>query len=160
MRLIIDNTGLDKAKESLENAALAAKNMDKAAASIGSKFLSFVKLGFQLSVDPYGLPWEPLKIRKGKPLRDTGVLMNSFTQEFSGETLRIGTITPYAKTHQDGANITLKVKDNKRVSKLHIGKIVIPARPMLPYDPLGLPKTWADYVDSVMVKHLGGPLNG
>ena len=47
--------------------------------------------------------WLPLKSRQGKPLRDTGRLMNSITQTVTGSEVRVGTNVVYAAVHHFGA---------------------------------------------------------
>ncbi len=47
--------------------------------------------------------WLPLKSRQGKPLRDTGRLMNSITRTVTGSEARVGTNVVYAAVHHFGA---------------------------------------------------------
>lgn len=94
----------------------------EAAPVLRLELLSLVADQFRRGVDPFGVPWAPLKEREGQPLRNTGTLMNSFacTDRFP---LTLGTNVPYASYHQDGTT--------RMVS-----------RPMLPPDGV-LPPTWA-----------------
>lgn len=47
--------------------------------------------------------WLPLKSRQGKPLRDTGRLMNSISRTVTGSEVRVGTNVVYAAVHHFGA---------------------------------------------------------
>lgn len=47
--------------------------------------------------------WLPLKSRDGRPLRDTGRLMNSLTREATQTEARVGTNVVYAAVHHFGA---------------------------------------------------------
>jgi phage gpG-like protein len=73
--------------------------MNRAAAG---EALSLVQRGFREGVDPEGKPWAPLKSRKGKILRDTGRLANSFTSQPTEHGFRVGTSVSYAVYHQEG----------------------------------------------------------
>lgn len=67
---------------------------------------------FQTGVGPNGQSWPPPKMRAGKPLYDTGVLMASVTASGAGHTggttdttLTWGTNLEYAQIHQYGGTI-------------------------------------------------------
>lgn len=89
--------------------------------------LAQVKKEFRGSVDPYGTPWAPLKVRKGKPLLNTGVLRSSFTATATPHGFEIGSAAAYATFHQTGTRF-------------------IPARAMLPVDG-NLGPTWSGIIE-------------
>ena len=101
---------------------------------IGARFIRLVRLGFRNSVDPYGNAWEPLKVRDGQPLLDTGWLEKSFVHQanLNGQ-LRVGSNLIYAATHNEGRG-------------------PIPKRQIIPGDEL--PTTWEDEAVSVIDAHL------
>jgi phage gpG-like protein len=72
----------------LENAAAEAKRL--------------VQMGFRTETDPDGAPWERLKSRKGKILRDTARMANSFTSVATNDGFRIGSNVKYTVFHQEG----------------------------------------------------------
>lgn len=71
--------------------------------------VSDVKNNFQKSRAPDGTPWVPLAWPRpsgpGKPLYDTGVLMNSIRATVSGGVLSVFTDVAYAGLHQYGGTI-------------------------------------------------------
>ena len=73
---------------------------------------------------PDGTTWAPLKRRAGRPLRDTGRLMNGLTRaaRITDRGFALGTNVSYAPYHQSGTTRT-------------------PARPFLPA-PGELPRSW------------------
>ena len=87
----------------------------------GSIVQASVKRNFARGGRP--VPWKPLKHRKGRPLRDTGRLMNSITKKISGDAVYVGTNVIYAATHQFGAkkgrygNISVLVPAHRRKIK-------------------------------------------
>lgn len=54
---------------------------------------------------PPGQAWAPPKMRRGKPLRDTGLLLGSIAWRANTKDVVIGTQKRYAPTHQYGATI-------------------------------------------------------
>jgi phage gpG-like protein len=78
----------------------------------------------------------------GRPLMDTGGLMQSFVDEVSGESVAVGTVNKIAKIHQEGTGpYIIRPKNAKRLVFLTAGGVRfkkavrhpgIPARPMLP----------------------------
>jgi phage gpG-like protein len=124
----------------------------KAAASEAEKL---VLMGFRKSADPYGKPWEPLRLRKGKPLQLTGRLRSSFSARPRGpKSIRVGTNVGYAPTHQYGAEIVpvnakrLAFKVKGRKGMFFAKKVTIPAREMLPRR--GLPQQWRKSLSRAM----------
>ena len=97
-----------------------------------------VKYRFHKGVDPEGNAWNPLKGRDGKPLRDTGRLLNSLTTSSDDNTSKVGTNTKYARIHNDGGVIKarngkyLRFKtDNGWVTKESVN---IPKRQFMGFD--------------------------
>lgn len=76
----------------------------KDAKEIGARLHDLVMRSFETSTDPYGKKWAPIKHRKGQPLRDTGILMNSINFESKKGQLKIGTNVEYASYHNLGTN--------------------------------------------------------
>lgn len=94
---------------------------------------------FRDSRDPYGNPWKPLVLRKGKPLLDTGRMRASVTvvPKENGFELVIG--ASYAPVHQYGkANIRpvharmLAWKMRGSSKKFFAKSVSIPQRMMIP----------------------------
>lgn len=81
------------------------RNPRPALTKIGRSFKTLVQLCFKKGRDPYGARWEPLKLRKGEPLRKTRRLMNSIFYRVDGQDVAVGTNVKYAPTHQYGAEI-------------------------------------------------------
>lgn len=57
---------------------------------------------------PPGQAWAPPKMRKGRPLRDTGRLLASIAYRSNASDVRIGTPLAYAPAQQKGATIVPK----------------------------------------------------
>lgn len=76
--------------------------------------LSDVKSRFSTGTDPRGVKWRPLKFARPNggdvPLRDTGVLMASFTGGSDGKSVWVGTTHPGAKLHNFGGVVRGKGK--------------------------------------------------
>lgn len=148
---------------------------DKAEAlgAIGADIQRRVKLGFRSSTDPWGVPWKPIKHRKGQPLVDTGRLRNSITYRSTADSVIVGTNVEYAAIQHFGG--TIKRKPSQRTLYRQIKKsgefkkggrfvkasrsnyattanvgeysINIAPRPFLPVDKAGqanLPPEWAE----------------
>lgn len=112
---------------------------------MGAAALTQVQLGFRESRNPYGVAWEPLKIRAGgKPLLDTGRLRSSFSYKAYRTGFSIGTNFIGAPVHQYGATIVpkrgkfLKYKGKihgrtrKTTGWIYSKRSVIPQRQMVP----------------------------
>lgn len=117
---------------------------------LGATAIAEVQKGFRESRDPYGTPWKPLLLRRGKPLLDTGRLRSSFSYNASRRGFTIGTNFIGARVHQHGATITPKrsrflrfrgmnvVRGRRRPTPWIFAKMVtIPARQMVPEGRLG-----------------------
>jgi phage gpG-like protein len=104
----VDTRALEARIRKMKSAASSGGLYDRVKRALAAEALTQVSLGFRESRDPYGEPWAPPIFRKGKPLRDTGRLLNSFTTEVISDGFRIGTKTLYARVHHCGATITAK----------------------------------------------------
>lgn len=106
---------------------------------IGRIMKTDVQMNFRLSRGPDGERWKPLKLRDGKPLRDTGRLMNSIDFRASSDEAVIGTNVKYAAVQNFGA--TIKPKKGKYLKFkgpdgwIFAGKVTIPARPFIGLGP-------------------------
>ena len=61
-----------------------------------------VQVGFATESDPSGNPWLPLKFRKGKILRDTARMANSFTTNATENGFVVGSNVSYVGYQNDG----------------------------------------------------------
>lgn len=154
--------------------------LDRVSRALQAESLKLVADCFKESRDPYGVPWAPLKARKGKPLLDTGRLRASFAPVAVGpHGFTIGSNVAYAAAHQNGATYPARSDVNQRTlwqhpltgrfvskktkltavveTKVRIthGERKLSARPMVP-DDRGLPPSWAD----AFAKAAGAALKG
>jgi phage gpG-like protein len=93
--------------------------------------------GFEHGRDPYGNTWAPLRLRRGQPLRDRGLLQNSYSPQPSADGFQLGTSVRYARTHQYGAVVRPVAGKVLRFRVPGIGfrslrEAVVPARQMVP----------------------------
>lgn len=136
--------------------------------ALGAAAMKQLNDEFLQSRDPYGQTWAPLKLRRGKPLLDTGRLRASarLTQRSLG--FEIALTANYARTHQEGAVIvprrarmlSWKVRGSKR--RYFAKRVVIPRRQMIPDPPDSSPiwnKAMEEAGNAVIRRHftLGGP---
>jgi phage virion morphogenesis protein len=158
------------------NAIVAAgRNPRPALTEIGRTLKTYVQLGFRQSQDPYGRPWAPLKSRKGQPLKDTGRLAASITDQVTDDSVTVGTNVQYAAPHQFGVDKQVKVKRHPRLVlqvfgrklpfgvyatvKAHQRPMKLPARPFFPNAAEGFPDTWRASVLGILARHLVEPGN-
>lgn len=139
-----------------------------------------VRNGFRRAVDPYGVPWLPLKWRRGRPLLDTGVLRNSFSGRVQGDGLAVASPVRYASFHQEGARLARRAgwmahgsggrfiardaASRRRAGAVRVswnrgGSGSIPARPMVP-DARGLPDRWARTFEGIAKKTVSAIMAG
>jgi len=134
---------------------------------VGHEAVNQVRLGFREGRDPYGKAWEPLKLRAGTPLRNKGILGNSFSAQPDGDGFAVVSSDKRMKVHQKGMTIVPKTAkalrfrgvsyvagSRRRANGSRIGnrrvygpwifrkKVVIPARPMIP-EPGTMSPIWA-----------------
>jgi phage gpG-like protein len=74
--------------------------------AMADESLTLVNECFADETDPYGQPWEPLKLRVGKILQDRGGMAASWHRKrASSSGFRIGSGKAYTKFHQGGTGI-------------------------------------------------------
>ncbi len=93
-------------------------------------------MNFRHQQSPDGEPWEPLKLRQGRILSDTGRLRNSIHFEADDDQVVIGTNVKYAPVHQFGAVIKPVKKQvlafpDGRGGTAFARQVTIPARPFI-----------------------------
>lgn len=75
-------------------------------ANLAEETIELIREGFETSTDPYGKPWEPLKLRSGQPLRDKGGLQTSWHRRFvTAQGFVVESGKAYARYHQEGTGI-------------------------------------------------------
>lgn len=89
-----------------------------AQALIGFLAERFVRQHFQQSRDPEGRPWAPLKYRRGRPLVDTGVLMNSIGHRAAGGRIEVFSRDRRAAIHNYGGRTSPTTIYPKRAEAL------------------------------------------
>jgi phage gpG-like protein len=144
----------------------AAADMQPVFATVGRVIKARIQLCFKLGIDPWGSPWAALKIRKGQPLRDTGLLQRSITYKTDQTGVTIGTNqTPRAAVHQFGA--VIKPKNAKQLvfpgpggRLIFAKKVTIPARPFMPLtkgsNVVALPPQWSAAVTNALKQYFRG----
>ena len=149
---------VDQVLQALENLTDPDK-IKRALGSLGRVLETRIKLGFARGQAPSGARWEPLKLRMGVPLVDTGRLRASIGYRVEQDQVVVGTNVLYARLHQFGG--VIEPKNAKRLGPVPVGgslagegaagflflkRAVIPARPFMPLDASGqvdLPASWA-----------------
>lgn len=137
---------------------------------LAEESLYLIRQGFRKEQDPYGNDWAPLKHRKGRILRDTGRLANSFGRVRANRNgFVVGSNVDYSSVHQGGASYTARpgmtsrykgrFVSNQRLTKRGVKKrgglkkgysvrshgahqVEIPSRMMLPSESMGLGPHW------------------
>lgn len=136
---------------------------------IGHVLIQEINESFVTATDPWGTAWQPLKSRKGQPLRDTGRLKSSITYQVYQDFVEVGTNLNYAPYHQFGFSRDVSVSQKTLYFRLNadgsVGhrfvkkhksnfeqtvnvkahNITVPARPYLPIndqDQVMLPPAW------------------
>lgn len=118
---------------------------------LGAAALKQYSDGFRKGRDPYGKKWAPLKLRRGKPLLDTGRMRASAAIHVRGTSgFELVVTASYASTHQYGAKnirpvrarmLAWKVRGKKRW--YFAKRVTVPRRQMLPERSTGgLGPTW------------------
>jgi len=73
---------------------------------LAEETIGLIRDGFERSADPYGRAWEPLVIRAGRPLEDSGGLKASWHRsETSADGFAVESGKDYAVYHQGGTGI-------------------------------------------------------
>lgn len=110
-------------------------DMQPVFAAVGRAIKTKIDLCFKLGIDPWGSPWAALKIRKGQPLVDTGLLRRSITSNPDATGVTIGT------------NLRNKDVSYPAVHQFGSPKKRIPSRPFLPLkkseNVVTLPPSWS-----------------
>jgi phage gpG-like protein len=75
---------------------------------IGQMGVSGMKDHFNQSRGPDGVTWPALKVRRGKPLLDTGRMRASGVATVQGQTVTLSNTAPFAGVHQTGKTISAK----------------------------------------------------
>jgi phage gpG-like protein len=75
---------------------------------IGQMGVSGMKDHFNQSKGPDGVAWPALKVRRGKPLLDTGRMRASGVATVQGQTVTLSNTAPFAGVHQGGKTISAK----------------------------------------------------
>ena len=80
--------------------------LDTVGQQLAEESLELVRSGFEDETDPYGEPWKPLVLRRGKTLADSGGLKASWhRREANRHGFSIASAKAYAKYHQGGTGI-------------------------------------------------------
>ncbi len=106
--------GLSEALRDLDDLQGRMNDMRPVMEVVGEDIKTFVDDRFETSTDPTGAPWAPLKPetvkrRRGsdaRPLIDTSNLRNSIAARPGARSVSVGTVVPYAATHQFGSKHT------------------------------------------------------
>lgn len=148
---------LEKLHEAMADRKTLLQRLHKAAAA---EALTQAQLGFRKSEDPDGKPWAPLQLRNGMPLRDTGVLANSFSSRPTDRGFVIGAGAWYAVVHQNGMTIRpkraklLRFRDRSGGQRPGKGgfvfakKVTIPPRKMVPWPRLS--RRWSEAIQKAV----------
>jgi phage gpG-like protein len=154
------------ARNKINSLLASAGDMRPVFATVGRVIKARIQLCFKLGIDPWGSPWAALKIRKGQPLRDTGLLQRSITYKPDQTGVTIGTNQmPRAAVHQFGA--VIKPKNAKQLvfpgpggRLIFAKKVTIPARPFMPLtkgsNVVALPPQWSAAVTSALKQYFRG----
>jgi phage gpG-like protein len=160
-----DFDGLRELREKLHEVA-RGKLKPAISRAAGEAALTELRQSFRRSRDPYGRSWAKLVIRTGgKPLRDTGILANSFSVQPTANGFTVSSSIDYASPHQDGATIiprSAKVlafkagRGSKQMIFAH--KVKLPARKMMPDE--GDLGTWAEPISEAIMDAFAGHFGG
>nr|PZN62466.1 MAG: hypothetical protein DIU58_12340 [Sphaerobacter thermophilus] len=83
----------------------APEVLDKISLQLAEETIELIRDGIAQGVDPYGDPYEPLKLREGQPLRDTGRLQIWHRKASSSSGFTVQSTAKYAIYHQRGTGI-------------------------------------------------------
>jgi phage gpG-like protein len=164
-------------RKALQLARLKSPEFRTRVAQLSGAFaMTAVSDCFEQSRDPYGVPWEPLKRRDGKPLVDTGALAASISAQPGEGSFKLVAPKKYAAIHQFGGRIaphsritpqtiwqnpeTGRIVSRRTKLRLvyeHVSRartyangINIPARPYFPTKDRGLPTSWRRAVSEIV----------
>lgn len=97
--------------------------------------LRLIAAGYKDSVDPYGVRWDPLKYRDGKPLVKTGAFRDTWMAYPTPTGVRFLSGVDYGAYHQYGTR-------------------KIPFRRVIPMQRYGRPKAWTDIINAAYSKRV------
>ena len=112
--------------------ALLAQNEDPSVAMdvIGGKLKSNILRGFDESANPFGVPWEPLKTRDGKPLVKDGLMRDSVSPAPVGMTIFFGLCCLHRRgRHASRRSGTGAIARDKRDAALYRLRTAFPGAP-------------------------------
>lgn len=135
-----------------------AQAMSALAGRLAPQARDLVVSTFDRSSSPDGVPWAPLRHRKGQPLVKTGKLKASIKTTHNSKGFVVSARVPYAAVHQFGGGTKARnqartkggrFKKNARAANAkrvvfvsRIGATTIPARPFFPG--ASLPPAWRE----------------
>lgn len=134
--------------------------------AFGEEMLTFTKERFNQSCDPYGVPWEPLKTRDGKPLvGESKSLSTQFAYRLvDNDTVTLSSLMQYAAMQNFGGTVTAK---NAQAlffmigsRKVFVKSVTIPARQFFPDAERGLPDELSANFSDVLRTALQGAWDG
>lgn len=119
---------------------------------LGAAAMKQTQDGFVQSRDPYGRPWAALKVRRGRPLRDTGAMAASVNFQVKGGGFRLSIPKIQAGVHQRGATIVPRRARRLRFKGpngfIFARQVTIPKRQMVPEQQTGgLGDIWTQAFD-------------
>lgn len=139
--------------------------MSALAGRLAPQARALVTTTFEQSASPDGVPWAPLRYRKGQPLVRSGKLKASIKVMSNSKGFVVYTKAPYAAVHQYGGGTkarnqartrggrfkknALAAKAKRVVFVSRIGAAAIPARPFFPGN--SLPNAWRERLVKVSV---------
>lgn len=171
LKIEVDDTTIQQKLAKLESAVEKPRMFQIIGASVAAR----IRLCFKLGVDPWGNPWPALKIRKGQPLVNRGILRRSITSKADSKGVTIGTNlkndgVSYPAVHQFGATIKPKkqggmlVFPGARGNLIFAKGVTIPRRAFMPIQkqggPVVLPKSWADGVGRALKRYFKREIGG
>lgn len=118
--------------------------------------LPLTKQRFDTSTDPYGVPWEPLKTRQGKPLiGESKSLSTQFAyRAVDRDTVTLTSLMSYAAMQNFGGKVTAKNAKSLFFMvgsrKVFVNSVAIPARQFFPDEARGLPGEYADGISGLL----------
>jgi len=153
----------------LNKLAFTADNLKPSMQQIARFMKTRVGLSFKSGQDPYGSAWSPI-IREGQKLVDTGRLRSSITTRATRDEAVIGTNTDYAAAHQYGKTGPVTVAQHQRTIthafgkklsgpvtfqvKSHTKQMNLTARPFMPTQAGGMPKSWGEGILNILTKNM------
>jgi phage gpG-like protein len=86
--------------------ALVPKTLVRVNEQLAEETIELIREGFERSEDPYKRPWPRLKLRRGRPLEDTGAMKSAWHRgQISARGFTVSNAKRYAAWHQGGTGI-------------------------------------------------------